>query len=630
MIFKDKTKNYPQTGKLLNLYLQDEKDKTISMSQKKVFTESLWTEGTGFFTEKVKKIDLENKLIKEKSYLQASLVELNEKEIARNFLITDQRKNKIISWKDILDQIIVERFFRVKDSAFGSAKARKTEQGGGDVLQEFQMGEILIVLNEVSGKEVSAGGIKSNKWYNVKLKNGKYGYIWAPRLEKIPNFAYEIEKIQKPKKGCNWDGKDKCIFNISLKNMGGSTWEISDFNYKLKKKNSLQGSKWIRENIKEQNIEYGDVLNLKVYYNDVMNPNENEKMIYEFWNFQNKIKGSEIVLNTILNEREFKTSIKDVIIYKEKSEKSEKTFTILKVKEKIIVLGKAEKGIYSEKYKTDRWFKIKYTENGESFNGFVVATTVRPEWIELKILTNNCYTNLIKKKGFKRKRIVLHATGSNNSLDIEWSGFNNCANEKSAHFIVDRQGKIRQSVQDFNAAWHAYPDNSNSIGIEISNWGFDKRMNKNEIIDISKKFPEIWEVWNHSKNKSEQDPTAKTQYWQNFTEQQYKSLRKLLNITEEKFGIKDNLFSYEIKGEKQKDLSQYAFYYSPQRIDWSKCFYKKIKNGESKRFCDDTKTWSLFEKERIKFNGIVSHKNISSKFDTGPALNLKKLKLLTP
>ncbi|NMO19194.1 N-acetylmuramoyl-L-alanine amidase [Pyxidicoccus fallax] len=78
--------------------------------------------------------------------------------------------------------------------------------------------------------------------------------------------------------------------------------------------------------------------------------------------------------------------------------------------------------------------------------------------------------------------IVLHHTASNNGAgDLAW--MRNPKSQVSAHYMVDRDGKIYQLVNDQKRAWHAGNSalhgvptdmNSRSIGIEIVNAGDGK------------------------------------------------------------------------------------------------------------------------------------------------------------
>jgi N-acetylmuramoyl-L-alanine amidase len=78
--------------------------------------------------------------------------------------------------------------------------------------------------------------------------------------------------------------------------------------------------------------------------------------------------------------------------------------------------------------------------------------------------------------------IVLHHTGSNNGAsDLAW--MRNPQSQVSAHYMLDRDGKIYQLVGDEKRAWHAGKGelhgvptdvNGRSIGIEIVNDGSGK------------------------------------------------------------------------------------------------------------------------------------------------------------
>jgi N-acetylmuramoyl-L-alanine amidase len=78
--------------------------------------------------------------------------------------------------------------------------------------------------------------------------------------------------------------------------------------------------------------------------------------------------------------------------------------------------------------------------------------------------------------------IVLHHTASNNGAsDLAW--MRNPKSEVSAHYMIDRDGKVYQLVNDQKRAWHAgkgelhgVPSdiNGRSIGIEIVNLGDGK------------------------------------------------------------------------------------------------------------------------------------------------------------
>ncbi len=90
--------------------------------------------------------------------------------------------------------------------------------------------------------------------------------------------------------------------------------------------------------------------------------------------------------------------------------------------------------------------------------------------------------NQNSRGGTKIDTIVMHHTASNNgSADLSW--MRNPQSKVSAHYMVDRDGKIYQLVGDDKRAWHAGKGelhgvptdiNSRSIGIEIVNDGSGK------------------------------------------------------------------------------------------------------------------------------------------------------------
>lgn len=100
----------------------------------------------------------------------------------------------------------------------------------------------------------------------------------------------------------------------------------------------------------------------------------------------------------------------------------------------------------------------------------------RPEVID------NPSPNFNSRQGTRIDVIVLHHTGSNNGrADLAW--LRNPESEVSAHYLVDRDGRIHQLVADENRAWHAgrcalrgvvTDMNSRSLGIEIVNDGTGK------------------------------------------------------------------------------------------------------------------------------------------------------------
>jgi hypothetical protein len=63
------------------------------------------------------------------------------------------------------------------------------------------------------------------------------------------------------------------------------------------------------------------------------------------------------------------------------------------------------------------------------------------------------------------QRIILHVTTSRN-VESTLSWFMDQKSQRSAHYVIDRNGDIYQCVPDSEKAYHAKADNANSIGIE--------------------------------------------------------------------------------------------------------------------------------------------------------------------
>lgn len=90
--------------------------------------------------------------------------------------------------------------------------------------------------------------------------------------------------------------------------------------------------------------------------------------------------------------------------------------------------------------------------------------------------------NFNERNGMDIDTIVLHHTASNNG-QADLAHLRNPRSEVSAHYMVDRDGKIYQLVKDSKRAWHAGKSelhgkptdvNGRSIGIEIVNDGSGK------------------------------------------------------------------------------------------------------------------------------------------------------------
>ncbi|MBM4464098.1 MAG: N-acetylmuramoyl-L-alanine amidase [Chloroflexi bacterium] len=136
--------------------------------------------------------------------------------------------------------------------------------------------------------------------------------------------------------------------------------------------------------------------------------------------------------------------------------------------------------------------------------------------------TGNCASG---RSGHQIEMIVVHFTASGSGTGtVSW--FKNPQSKVSAHYVLDRDGKILQLVKDGDTAWHAgLPEdlvrndtirpNSRSIGIEIVNWG-PLRKDGNKYYN--------WLGNEHLGAAVE----AGGKYWEPYTEAQYKSLIELV------------------------------------------------------------------------------------------------------
>jgi N-acetyl-anhydromuramyl-L-alanine amidase AmpD len=81
--------------------------------------------------------------------------------------------------------------------------------------------------------------------------------------------------------------------------------------------------------------------------------------------------------------------------------------------------------------------------------------------------------NQSARNGVPIRRIILHYTTTrSDESTISW--FANPASRVSAHYLVSQSGKIYQFVKDSDKAWHAYNNNSDTIGIEHAGAPGDK------------------------------------------------------------------------------------------------------------------------------------------------------------
>jgi len=143
-------------------------------------------------------------------------------------------------------------------------------------------------------------------------------------------------------------------------------------------------------------------------------------------------------------------------------------------------------------------------------------------------------------------KIVLHYTVG----DSVSSAVNSWVTSKSAgsHYIVDKSGKIFLVINEENVAWHAgckknedpfclmEDVNSNSIGIEIVNWGFKceehSNCNSNSCYNAKKEcIAEYEDSWCTS------ELFTTDSCWETYTESQVESVKKLVSYLSLKYNI---------------------------------------------------------------------------------------------
>jgi N-acetyl-anhydromuramyl-L-alanine amidase AmpD len=141
-----------------------------------------------------------------------------------------------------------------------------------------------------------------------------------------------------------------------------------------------------------------------------------------------------------------------------------------------------------------------------------------------------CYT-----KG-RRKNIdtvVIHFTASG-TLRGTKSWFENPNSKCSAHYVIGRDGTILQMVRESDTAWHVRGHNSNSIGIELVNWG-----NLDLIDGIYRCWPDRWrriyEVANFGQPKRIDD-----WWWAPYPQVQIDACVKLVQEIRTRYGIPKN------------------------------------------------------------------------------------------
>ncbi len=157
--------------------------------------------------------------------------------------------------------------------------------------------------------------------------------------------------------------------------------------------------------------------------------------------------------------------------------------------------------------------------------GLTITEAPPPEAIPCIIWvgpTVNCDSG---RFGHQIEMIVLHFTASGTSAGtISW--FKNPQSRVSAHYVLDKDGKIFQLVKDGDTAWHAglpgnltrddiIRPNPRAIGIEIVNWGRLTKQDNRYYNWLGKEhLGEVVEIGGS--------------YWEPYTEAQYESLIELV------------------------------------------------------------------------------------------------------
>ena len=154
--------------------------------------------------------------------------------------------------------------------------------------------------------------------------------------------------------------------------------------------------------------------------------------------------------------------------------------------------------------------------------------------------------------------IVLHYTAGGTAMGAINHFVPSTFGKPSAHYVIERNGKIYQVVDDADTAFHAgignnlirdsvIKPNPRSIGIEIVNWG--------SFANLGGVFYTYPDPENQNATSSRSSPYYGTDvttvtppwtphgtltaysYWQTFTDAQYSSLRALINSLSVKYGI---------------------------------------------------------------------------------------------
>jgi|GEM_PF-5783811 len=458
----------------------------------------------------------------------------------------------------------------------------------------------------------------------ISLENGRGTEILSTNKQIVEDqkYSYEVVNSLSPQTGCKYDLTDSnqwCAFFITLKNTGNINWNLEEGDWAWHKFGSNNLDLWDLNEITTFG-DLGEELTLVAYYKGDYQDLKNDELGVRLKRENEFLYGEKITLTLtpkVVEQRAFKTSIKDVVIYESQSEAATKVDTITDLNSNVVVLDKAEKGDYVDKYKTDRWYKVRYQE----VEGWVVATVIRPEWIELGQYGPE-YCNWSRPKGIKLQHIALHSTaGVGSAKSVADDIVTSVPIQKdclTAHFFTDRNGKtvqlrnvwVRLSHVGYKSPWHTQVEgwhNINSIGIELINTGANQEVSK-EVFPITKDlFALNWKAWEDSWVWGGDSKRRKR--WELYPDQQYQELDRLLVYLEESTGI------------------PYEFFADDDYRSNKLSYFPKEGSGHASADITVRKIVLDYYKALNNFKGVVSHHNITGKWDTGPAFDQQHFNL---
>lgn len=164
-------------------------------------------------------------------------------------------------------------------------------------------------------------------------------------------------------------------------------------------------------------------------------------------------------------------------------------------------------------------------------------------------LSENQYFNSPQPK----RQIVLHHTASGDIVQNVVHGWQTSSEKVGTAYIIDRSGQIFKAFEDNAWAWHLgmkHPRNrianQQSIGIELTNWGFLTKVGDKFYHYKNREVPQS-EVITYS------IPFKGLRYFQAYTPAQIESFRDLILMLAKKYNIPthyqgyDNLFKLSQK-----------------------------------------------------------------------------------